>query len=106
MKIIPAVLFAAVVSAGCVSSKTALQDVTEEPWVTTDFKQLETTLIEEYLHQPEFAYIQDSNEVFIYNQTDQLEFAGKPETPDVRLLILKGDLLLDVDQTAIYRINR
>jgi len=103
---ITAILFSVVLWSGCASPKAALQEAAEEPWLQTDFKQLETALIEEYLRQPEFAFTQDSNEVFIYNQTDQLEFAGAPESPDARLLMLKCDLLLDIDHTAIYRINR
>lgn len=105
MKMITAVLLAALAISGCVSVK--VSNSVSTPPASGNYHDLEAALIEEYLHESAlFAYNQESDEVVIYNQTDELEYAGKPESPDARLLILKGDLLFDARHTSVYRINR
>lgn len=96
--------------ASCASvNQVAQQNSSDEKTIeVSGFDLLEQKLIEEYLAHTNLEQLQqeEEEEVLVYNLRDELEYQGKAKNTDARILILKGDFLIDMNNMQIYRINK
>jgi PBP1b-binding outer membrane lipoprotein LpoB len=94
---------------GCASMNQFSQQ--NEPTITPvaedSYKMLEQKLIQDYLAHAKLDQIQqEEEEVVIYNTRDELEYQGKAQDTNARLMVLKGDFLINMNNMQIYLISK
>jgi hypothetical protein len=94
---------------GCATTKQVVQqDLPDNtPLAENGYRVLEQKLIEEYLAYANFDGVQQEEDgVVIYNTRDELEYQGKAQDTDARVLIIRCDFLIDMNNMQIYRISK
>jgi hypothetical protein len=94
---------------GCASMNQFSQqnDPTTSPVAEDGYKMLEQKLIYDYLAYAQLYQIQqEDEEVVIYNIRDELEYQGKALDTDARIMVLKGDFLITLNNMHIYLISK